>query len=147
MFEVIAELSPEHVHQSIETGVPLWGQVFLSWDGRDFPGSAWTDFVDLVLDEWLTNLRAFETGLVDEMANHFMDEGKYWFTVTRRPSDHVVVTCRESSSERALQFEIAHAEYVRALLKACRKVIARYEAEAGPGSMSTLRQALAFFSP
>ena len=102
--------------------------------------------IRLVLDEWLTNFRTFDNGLTDAVTNHFIDEDRFRFTITRQPGDRVKIVCDVSFDVPELQFEITRTEYARALLKACRRVIAQYERVAGPKTADGLRRAIAYFN-
>lgn len=143
MFQIVADVSRRDIQRTLQGAVPLWGTIFLDWNGEAYPSSTWSDMIRLVLDEWLANFRTFDNGLVDEVTNHFIDEERFRFTVVRQPLDRLRIVCGGSSDVPELQFEITRAEYVRALLKACRRVISQYEQVAGSDTADGLRRAIA----
>lgn len=145
MFQIVVDIPFQDVQRTLQEAVPLWGIIFLDWNGETYPSSAWSDMIQLVLDEWLANFRTFDNGLIDEATNHFIDEERFRFTVIRQAPDRLRIVCDGTSDVPELQFEITRAEYVRALLKACRRVISQYEQVAGPNTAEGLRRAIAHF--
>ncbi|GAB3847260.1 hypothetical protein GCM10027610_066810 [Dactylosporangium cerinum] len=74
---------------------PLWARLWIDFDGIEFPGTRWSDFIGAVAGSTLTAIRDL-TGGADQACTYFFD-GPYYIAYRVIPSSdwtlHVEANC------------------------------------------------------
>lgn len=149
MFDIVAEVTPQSVLDTLRRHVPLWGQLFLRISDRAFPDDGWSDCISVCLPKWMADARTLTYGLMDEVHEEFMDEApRFSFDLRLAAEGRVALTRREESRQVVNPVELPLRVYTAALARAGRSVLHQVEPLSGPTYLlvEELKRSIALFA-
>lgn len=95
---------------------PIWGTVYVEYDGFCFPAEEWDDAVSSMFDMWLSEINRYVNTDCDRCELDFMD-GPFVICLKRLPQDYVCVSLVKRPDEVQRKFIVPFDALIKELLK------------------------------